>query len=228
MKIFLCFLAIFCSFLAPSRAAAPATHIYFAQLWNEANPSNKEKEITFIGGTLFPDIRYIGSVSREETHEKNVTPEKIRKTKNAFKGGMRLHVFVDERREAFVKKSGIDSLLKKIPSNVRVLFLKTLEDEILWERVNRELALESMQVIYPEELNVVDESTALEWHRRMTVYLKQRPSEFLKELAKQNQGFLKADPATVKEWAKIMPAYAKDPRFVEYTNEMISYVTQKF
>lgn len=220
------FLYIFLFFTFPIYAAAPATHVYFAQIWlNDCYIHDLQSQKMFIVGTLFPDIRYLGTISREATHERGVTPEKIRTTQCLFCAGMRLHSFVDEVREKFIQKSKIMDHLHSIPKNVRVLFLKVLEDEILWDQVYCQNVVEALDINYPQEVEAgVDLITAQKWHKELINYFSQRPSEFFKLLSAEGKGFLKANHATVAKWANILPLYAKNPHYIKYTQEMVDSV----
>jgi hypothetical protein len=203
------------------QAAAPATHVVFADMWLNLHQVDDPAERTqFIVGTLFPDIRYLGTIKRDETHEKNVTVEKILQSETPFLAGMRLHVFVDEQRCKFLDKYGAESKLKAIDKEHRVFFLKMVEDEILWNDCEWSQIVEMLQITYPEQLLWVDQSTAEKWHQEMIFYFHQRPSVLLQFLAEQNQGFLKVKPQTIKKWAEIFSEYAQDPYFIEYTQNL--------
>jgi hypothetical protein len=219
MKNILLFLAFFLSGII--QAAAPATHVVFADMWlNEHRVTDSEERAEFIIGTLFPDIRYLGTIKRDETHEKNVTVEKILQSETPFLAGMRLHVFVDEKREKFLDKYGAISQLKEIDKEHRVLFLKMVEDEILWDNCEWNQIIEMLQTIYPQQLLWVDQDTAEKWHQEMIFYFRQRPSVLLQQLAENNQGFLKVKPKTIQKWAEIFPVYVNDPYFIEYTENL--------
>ena len=207
-------------------AAAPATHVYFAQVWLDCfHVEDLSSQQVFIAGTLFPDIRYLGTISRNATHERDVTPEKIRATHCLFGAGMRLHSLVDEVREKYVKQSSVLEHLQSIPKNVRVSFLKLLEDEILWDYVHCQQVVELLHIDYPQEIKAgVDRQVAQKWHKKLINYFGQRPSEFLKHLAAEGKGFLNANHATVVEWSKLLPQYAANPRYIKYTHEMVDYV----
>ncbi len=52
----------------------PIFHLVLSQYWlDNFEKCSKENRDEFIVGSLFPDIRYISSLSREETHIKNLT-----------------------------------------------------------------------------------------------------------------------------------------------------------
>jgi hypothetical protein len=220
-------LCLMCSY---ANAAAPGTHVYSAQLWMEMHgPLEQKDREAFVAGTLFPDIRYTGTISRDDTHESDVTAKKIRNTSNPFTAGKRLHAFVDVKRENFVERKKIYSHLSDIPKKTRVLFLKILEDEILWDQTDCEFSKQAMQEVYPEEIKAgVEHSVVQEWHQTMINYFNQRPSVFLMNLAAENKGFLKADAKTVEEWSRILPEYAADPFFIDYVESMVKELQKHY
>jgi hypothetical protein len=212
------------------QAAAPGTHVFFAQQWMAEHPIESiEDQKAFITGNLFPDIRYLGTISRSKTHEKDLSAEKIKKSSSFFKAGMRLHAYVDVQREKIVKKAGISYALKVVPKNLRVLFLKTLEDEIYWDKIDLQFAQDSLCFFCADEYaQDVSKQTIQKWHHIMTDYFKQRPSEFLKMRADNGESFLDADADTVKVWSRLIPQYASDPVFIEYAKTLNAGLCKKF
>lgn len=142
---------------------------------------------------------------------------------------MRLHNYVDIQREIVVKKTGISSHLKEMPKGLRVLFLKLLEDEILFDKIKRESFIQALTHVYPEEIEMgVTSAIVLKWHQSMMVCCSERPSEFLKRLSEQGLGFLDADCKTILEWCVLLPKYALDAKFVDYVDYLHEALTQKF
>jgi hypothetical protein len=131
-KLFLFLLLLFN--LVSVDAAAPVTHVLLAEKWIEYKEHyNKKEKRAFILGTLFPDIRYLGVVTRNKTHEFELTISDLEKKQSPFIKGKRLHAWVDETREALVVKWNIYSKLKSIKDQkYKATFLKLLEDEILY------------------------------------------------------------------------------------------------
>ena len=210
-------------------AAAEGTHVYFAEIWMSMHRMTESEQKAFVAGTLFPDIRYLGTISRRKTHKKGVTPKKIREIENFFTAGKWLHALVDVNREKFVKKSKILSHLKMIRKTERVQFLKLLEDEILWNRINCRFSQQALEVIYPEEIEIgVASETVLEWHQLLIDYFQQPPSRLLFILAEKKQGYLKGDAKIAAEWSRLLPVFAADPVFIEYAEKMISHLTMHF
>lgn len=71
-----------------------ATHAVLAQKFLQSHSQFEKRD--FLVGTLFPDIRYLGSIDREKTHQsvKNIT--EILEEKDSFLAGVKFHVAIDE------------------------------------------------------------------------------------------------------------------------------------
>jgi hypothetical protein len=204
-------------------SAACGTHLYFVELWMEKKGGFDLRERNaLIAGTLFPDIRYLGTVSRNKTHERRVTVKKINDSRTFFQKGMRLHVFLDERRNLIVKKWKILEKLVDIEGPKREFFLKLVEDEILWDQIHPEWAIEALKEPYREAcLQIGSLQTVQAWNLSLQDYFGNRPSVFLKELSDQGKGFASQDVETVAKWAPLVASYAKNKDFINYTQAMI-------
>jgi len=132
-------------------SASELTHAYIAKRWlNYNKKSAKYSEAyrsAFIRGTLFPDIRYFADISRENTHDKNVTLQEIFSCDDAFEAGKKLHAFVDEfidepenkKKLTDIKKIAVKILQKKAPDVQKhvVMLLKFAEDDIIFTQNDR-------------------------------------------------------------------------------------------
>ncbi|OGT36016.1 MAG: hypothetical protein A3F11_05760 [Gammaproteobacteria bacterium RIFCSPHIGHO2_12_FULL_37_14] len=147
--------------------AAPVTHILLALQILPSLPDKDEKE--FIIGTSFPDIRYLNCISRDKTHQKDVTLEKIKAEQSSFKAGMMFHALVDEVREKFMQGHKVYSLVPK--SIVTAHALKFNEDALLSDKVPLYKVASYFDVILPEELDLVNYDYAKTWHKALKKYL---------------------------------------------------------
>ena len=125
----------------------------------------------FYVGTLFPDIRKLGTISRETTHFKNPTKEKLLALTNSFDIGMYLHSLVDHDREQILEELGMYSVIEKTITNQTAL--KLLEDEVLYNEINNWEEIASyFSTIFREELALLpDKSELLFWHSLNKRYL---------------------------------------------------------
>ena len=180
---------------------------------------DENQKAAFFLGTLFPDIRYIAKLSRTQTHESEVTLERIKDTQDPFLKGMRLHVFVDVLREEFLQERQVCEKLTKI-SGDKILSLKFLEDEILYSMRQEQ---ESFYIAayfdtYTEgELKFNLPSEILrQWHQLNQSYLCQRPSVFFENLMANQSGFGSSSVQVTYDTYEALQIYAEEEEFKNY------------
>jgi hypothetical protein len=222
-------------FAAKSEAAFPTTHLYFAEKWvAQKAPVLLSKghdfdHDEFILGNFFPDIRYMGGMTREETHEKNVTVEAIENSPSWFVAGMRLHAFVDDVREDCVQKWKIYPLIEPFSMGYRETFLKLIEDEILYDRVNISFALACLMPISEgEKATGISTKSIHKWHQRLCYYLGARPQHVLNALVWFKKGIFQIPPEVVKEWQRSLPVLAQLPELRDYVERLSSEFDKLF
>lgn len=225
IKITLLSVAIFSSLLCAIQvwAAAPVTHAVLAEKWIAMHENyNDEQKRSFILGTLFPDIRYLGIVTRNQTHEKGITLQKLLETQSEFNKGKRLHAFVDKARENLVVKWKIYHRLKNVPGHRKATFLKLVEDEILFNRKDWNEIRRFLSFLHPEEkaFGIKDEHLR-KWHTNQLRAFRAPPSLYLKYLAMFGMGFAHVSPEITGIWSKLLPEYAKDPAMQEYVDNLL-------
>lgn len=148
--------------------------VYAARILDYLDDSVKSSE--YWAGTLFPDIRHLGVVSRHRTHPEDVSLYSL-VGKNDFITGMRVHSWIDQTREVFLRKENIKESLPWHPFVPHAL--KLVEDELLydifddWNVVKR-----ALNKVYEEELNFTnDKQRIAEWHQTLRDYLKEKPTD---------------------------------------------------
>lgn len=169
-------------------AAAPLMHLYIASKYLERHGQrySSEQKYAFLRGTSFPDIRYLGKLSRTETHEEDISLQKIYATASAFEAGKKFHAWVDEVREHFCTEYQIYETIKKMDPvflNNGCLLLKLLEDAVLFNNTNNVMldALILFSSIDPDVKNYnVATKDILRWHGILVVYLSAETNWFLK------------------------------------------------
>lgn len=220
--LFLLFAKAFC--------ATPVTHVYLAEKWmNSITPFEGNQRSAFIGGNIFPDIRYMGELSRCETHELNLTLEDVYSSKTPFQTGTRLHAYVDERREALVIKWGIYSLIKEVAHGHEQTLLKLIEDELLYDRISSSEAMRDVSVVLQDELDTGMCSEMLhKWHSSLARYFSCRPSTILIILAKTEKPFLGISAETVKIWSVALPQLIKNQDLIDYVTSLDEEFTKDF
>lgn len=135
---------------------------------------DKISDARYWAGTLFPDIRHLGLVSRHRTHAQAVGLQNII-GKNDFETGMRAHAWVDATRETYWREQNMKETLPWHPFVPHAL--KLLEDELVydsfqdWDNVRQ-----TLDQIYEEELYYVDSKEHVRrWHDILQRYLAKRP-----------------------------------------------------
>jgi len=84
-------------------------------------------------GTLFPDIRALKVIEREQTHFTGVTYDQIKQVPDSFRRGFLLHSLIDEVREDYVQSKGA---YRGLPTSyLTTVALKVCEDIALYDKV---------------------------------------------------------------------------------------------
>lgn len=214
---------LFCCF--PLFAAAPVTHVVLAEKWiAKQEKFSDEQKKSFILGTLFPDIRYLGVISRNATHETGVTIQDLKATQPEFERGKRLHSFVDEVRENLVVKWKIYNLLCRIPGQrpgQKATFLKLVEDEILfqkrgWSDIRQYLT----GLDEGEQKYKISDVDLHRWHQNQNQFFTAPPSKALAILVAKGQGFANIPLDMTEKWCKLIPKFAKDKRMQNYVRDL--------
>lgn len=185
--------------------AAPVMHILLGllacfMLKNSENINDIEQEEfveKFIVGTVFPDIRYLGVIKREKTHNQLATWNSIKQLvqqKQYFKAGMDFHALVDRMREKYLEEKGIYENI--LPFKFRSQLMKFVEDRFLYEKIDNWFTIAQLfdKNILDEELTFnIPKKDLLKWRGIIRRYCKNKP--MLKKLmpllpCKQNVGKL--------------------------------------
>lgn len=219
-------LVILLSFYQLSYAAGPVSHIVLGEEWlaHRAPQYTEDEKKLFLLGTLFPDIRYLGTLKREDTHFKNVTLERVQKEPSAFRQGMLFHSFVDEFREKWVKSHHIENKLKHISDyHQRGTFLKLIEDQILYSTMSWGKFCQCLMTIPAEERAYgVDDKTLTEWHTALTFYFAASPSVLLTQIGLFEKDFLNIKAVEIKKWGILLPEYAEDEAMRKHVTGMMA------
>lgn len=134
------------------------------------------KDPIYWAGTLFPDIRHLGVISRHRTHPDSVSLSSLVGS-NDFLTGMRVHSWLDAIREKFLRDEHMKEYLPWHPFVPHAL--KLVEDAMLYEHFDDwNLIHRLLNKIYPDELYYVDSKEQVKkWHHLLQKYLKQAPTD---------------------------------------------------
>ncbi len=153
--------------------AAQITHIVYGRkvferqkglLWNE-----------FVIGTLFPDIRYLAKIDRNSTHVFHTSEEEIPKN-DSFSAGKYVHCLIDEKREAFLRESGMYDLI--FHETLPITAIKLLEDFLVYEEFNGwNEVIVALNTFPTKELSFgVEREKLVEWYSLLQEYFSQKPT----------------------------------------------------
>lgn len=227
--IVLALLSLFSTYSFLLNAAGPITHAYLAEKWfAQCSNYTEEEKHSFILGTFFPDIRYLGVADRDETHEAGLSVNDFLQPQSPFSAGKKLHCLVDEMRERFVIEKDIYTYLKNIPQVPQdhlSSLLKLIEDEILYQESSWHLVSQGLANVDQEELALNIPSMSLEmWHKLLASYFRQPPTETLNKLSLLKMNFMDVPSYVVEIWSAMLPVLSKDEVFRQYTKEMVEHI----
>lgn len=127
-------------------------------------------------GTVFPDITKISSTHRYPTHPKHVRLSALVGT-NDFITGMRVHTWIDETYDHYIKEHRVYERLPWHP--LLPIALELFQDEMLygafedWGIVRR-----ALHTIHPDEMKIIHEETLIQtWHAMLENYFRAAPSD---------------------------------------------------
>lgn len=128
-------------------------------------------------GTSFPDIRYLGVISREKTHFNSFCIQDVVETEDSFMAGLKFHLLVDRVREQFMKNNDAYSLFPKSPYQTQAV--KFFEDQQLWKKINHwSKIIDYFNHISEGELQYgLEIDDIVRWHKTLQSYLAQSPVE---------------------------------------------------
>ncbi len=137
---------------------------------------NQVQDPAYWIGTLFPDIRHLGVVSRHHTHVSNVSLSALA-SDNDFMTGMRVHSWVDSTREHYLKTKNMKETLPWHPFVPHAL--KLLEDELLYNHFDDwNLIHRLLNTVHEGELQYVNSRPRIQqWHSTLQAYFRQPPSD---------------------------------------------------
>ncbi len=208
-------------------ASMPYGHILFADLWHQATDSDSDYDEVIIG-TLYPDIRYIAGLDRDETHEIGISLEDVETAESSFEQGRLLHCWVDEVRDSFVEEEGLYDDLEGLPMAHRSTFIKLLEDEIYYDQWNWSEARRCILGMMPQELTAELEADKVsEWYQLVRLYLSQRPSKLMHRMASSGKSYRGITHDVFALWMVRLPKLAKDPKAREAAQRLREHMEEQ-
>jgi hypothetical protein len=209
--------------------ATPIMHANFAyrfldEYFTDYTPEQSKE---FILGVLYPDVRYLQVIDRDVTHEFNVSLEDVLGAETPFKAGVKLHCFIDEVRDRYIEETLAYQSLERFSQEHVHLFLKLIEDEILYNDplVNKTKGCLD-NIIDEEFVHGLTLHTMKTWHRVLSQYLSNPPGTILRRLRQFGLGMFGVNPEEIALWSRsIGQLVAED--FKEYIQGLTNLFDQE-
>ena len=171
-------------------AAGQITHLYFAEQYLKHHPEWDVSQ--FIRGTLFPDIRHLAKLARNDTHQPGDF-NTIAKAPSAFEAGVRFHWYVDtcsfpyycrdEHTEELLQSNELKALRAQFSNALWPLILKFAHNEVLLNLADTSSALTCLDGIPQTERELSIQPEALQaWHDFLRLELTISPGQNLHQL----------------------------------------------
>lgn len=172
--------------------ASEITHVVLTDLIFDRFFPHVSKQAFFVG-TLFPDIRYLGQVHRNQTHLEAKNLKEVQEEKDAFIAGMRFHQLTDVVRRDFMIEKNIYQYIPE--TNFVESSLKIFEDELFYARCHAYPEVMSyLDVILDEERQFsMNDQMLMHWHHALKEYISVPPSDSSRDIFIMALRFTKKD-----------------------------------
>jgi hypothetical protein len=182
--------------------ATPVSHIIYADRFLKKYPQ-KFKWEDFMLGIMFPDIRRVSNISREETHNCFKKLDLNFKDLSGFEAGWKFHVWCDLRRNEVLRNRDFFSL--KDIKGLHYMAYYFLEDFLVWEKFKN---WESVVFLYknPSFFEISSKVSITDWnfwYETVAKYIQEKPNS--SSIAQ----FIKQQPSVTTKEAKIAGEFEK-------------------
>jgi len=222
--------ALFICGFVPALKAGSITHAILTDHFFRNHPEyTDEEKDSFRSGTLFADIHFITDLEKEDTYFPDVTIEDILNEPSPFVAGMKFHSLVDNLRDDFIAQGDhltVLSHLKKVKH--KDTFLKFLEDEIVYQSLDKAHWQKRANTIHPDELDWGIEQAKLDrWHYLLNLSFTYYPSTLVFMAHLKGKGLLNVPASEVAVWNKTFENTAKKEAVKNYVNELIKMFAEQ-
>jgi hypothetical protein len=171
--------------------ACPIAHIFVAQKVRSEGELGIKDFPAFVRGNSFNDIRYLGVISRRQTHIRRIKWQMAVAERNSFYKGMLMHSLLDRAREGFMVKNDIYRFGPKKGIDLRGPIIKLAEDLVLYDHV--EIWQEIIPMFDVVDTEAVDLAVSKEdvgkWQQILKGYVSGKPqgdqlTKFIEVLAR--------------------------------------------
>lgn len=154
---------------------APISHIFLALHVLVGSLQNVDRH-SFILGTSFPDIRYLGVIDRRKTHLSPVSFDLIKQEKDSFRAGMMFHALVDQVHEQYMQKHDVYDQIHSCLSHFKGQLLKLAADRIIHQHFQMTPYLTCFDMVTEEEkVFGIQENNIHLWHDILQFYCADGP-----------------------------------------------------
>ena len=198
--------------------AAPITHIVLSNKVFDQFFKSKDRAAFFVG-TSFPDIRYLGIISRNKTHYQKMNLSDV-VNEESFMSGVKFHSLVDIVREDFYQRNNLYSL---IPDSVyKTQTVKVYEDILLHGKVSDwETISNYFDQVYSEEVGYgLKLSEIQSWHQLLIPYFQNEPT--IDNMQNFSKGISNGKKEMPEEITKTIEIIKKIPELKDKIYEMYS------
>ncbi|MGM0440183.1 MAG: hypothetical protein ACQEP8_03605 [Chlamydiota bacterium] len=213
--------------------AASLTHLYCAERWLEHH--DVENREAFIAGTLYPDIRYLIKIPREQTHKRNINIKDIMEAPTDFQKGVVLHWYVDEQGEIYDTAGGLSHLkalaLGCVADDRVMLFLKFLSDEIVMGNVDQSDVENYLSYLDPEEQDIftsVSHELLRCWHYQNYFMMSRPISEVLSNKLFVKMAIKASSPEVIDSWRENLPLLAQQEDVRKEVSKLLAFIERDF
>lgn len=225
---YLVFLAV-CFCMTLKLSAGPITHAFLTDHYFRLVPVySEEAKNAFRAGTLFSDVYLLGKTSKEETYFAGSTLQDVLSEPNPFFAGMKFHSLVDDLRENFVMEGNYEELLDHLPVTHKLVYLKFLEDQVIFSSVDKgQWKLVANQISDEERQFGLDEEALKRWHYLLDLSFSYEPSRLIFLAHLKGNGLLGVSPEEIAEWNKTFEAASKEESVTTYVGNLLKmYASQ--
>jgi len=170
----------------------------------------------FVIGTVFPDIRYIAKLKRDDTHIYNTSEDQIPRN-NSFNAGFYTHCFVDEKRESLLASYGLYNLIPR--DYLHVTAVQLLEDTITYPLFNdwKSICQILKDISEEEKTYGVSHEVIRGWHDELSNYMEKGPSEELWESLLTD---IEIPSVTAKQIATLASSFTAEEKICDMIREV--------
>lgn len=210
-------------------AASPMTKVYLAEKWFHVvdKYTNKEKQ-DFILGVLIHDIGFLEG-DADVYYNPDVTLKDIYEAENPFEAGFKFHSYVKHKKEILMEKWGVSRMITGFTDGNLYLFLKLLEDEVIYDpkffaSTSGYISLISIGEI----LTGIEVEKLAIWHGLLYKYLSARPSQSIRFLQKENRLHQDITIDSIDLWVAAIQFFSSNDKIKNYVKDLLSEFEDSF